>query len=365
MPQPLAVASIEGWTAERATRKPRMPDTRLVTRMTLRRSADDLPVPLAVDDSSTTSLPLLLGTGGSLHTASQALHNAALGEAELVEVETAYGVRVNLVGSLGRSQLGRARGLCRRPRLIKPFFRCSAKSHLWPKCDLDAVVHSFGTHPPIGPADTVMWGQQRTVARLTGGGCGPCPADPRPLPEARHLPRAWPPPAPCHHGQHGFPIINEAGTRDEGSVAVSHEFAPRRPCISFKEQRRGVCLNAIKSSSVMQSHAVQELIAPVHSQTTELRGEGLQMQILARAHRRFDRAHLAAEPLLRPEPSEEPPSSLTPSSVSDSVSSASGAAGHTAITAPACVARGVYAAVDRRSAKHTALYSSHAARRYP
>ena len=38
----------------------------LVTRMTLRRSADDLPVPLAVVDSSTASLPLLLGTGGSL-----------------------------------------------------------------------------------------------------------------------------------------------------------------------------------------------------------------------------------------------------------------------------------------------------------
>jgi hypothetical protein len=34
--------------------------------MTLRRSADDLPVPLAVVDSSTASLPLLLGTGGSL-----------------------------------------------------------------------------------------------------------------------------------------------------------------------------------------------------------------------------------------------------------------------------------------------------------
>ena len=37
-----------------------------MTRMTFRRSADDLPVPLAAADSSTTSLPLLLGTGGSL-----------------------------------------------------------------------------------------------------------------------------------------------------------------------------------------------------------------------------------------------------------------------------------------------------------
>ena len=37
-----------------------------MTRMTFRRSAEDLPVPLASADSSTTSLPLLLGTGGSL-----------------------------------------------------------------------------------------------------------------------------------------------------------------------------------------------------------------------------------------------------------------------------------------------------------
>ena len=42
--------------------------------------------------------------------------------------------------------------------------------------------------------------------------------------------------------------------------------------------------------------------------------------------------HLAAAPLLRPEPSDEPPSSLT---ASDSVSSVSSVAGHTAITAPA------------------------------
>ena len=37
-----------------------------MTRMTFRRSAEDLPLPLASADSSTTSLPLLLGTGGSL-----------------------------------------------------------------------------------------------------------------------------------------------------------------------------------------------------------------------------------------------------------------------------------------------------------
>ena len=37
-----------------------------MTRMTFRRSAEDLPEPLASAESSTTSLPLLLGTGGSL-----------------------------------------------------------------------------------------------------------------------------------------------------------------------------------------------------------------------------------------------------------------------------------------------------------
>lgn len=43
------------------------PGPRLVTRMTFSLSADDLPLPLAAADNSTTSLPLLLGTGGSLH----------------------------------------------------------------------------------------------------------------------------------------------------------------------------------------------------------------------------------------------------------------------------------------------------------
>ena len=48
-------------------------------------------------------------------------------------------------------------------------------------------------------------------------------------------------------------------------------------------------------------------------------------------------AHLAAAPALRPEPSaDEPPSSLIPSSVSDSPSSPSMVTGHTAMTAPAC-----------------------------